>query len=64
MQFATHLEEELMSCMSVCAPAHCCVLFCYVVITTYVLLTGGSALPDPEDIPETDLELSLEQLEK
>lgn len=25
---------------------------------------GGSALPDPEDIPEADLELSLDQLEK
>jgi hypothetical protein len=25
---------------------------------------GGSALPDPEDIPEGDLELSMEQLER
>lgn len=25
---------------------------------------GGSAIPDPEDVPEEDLELSLEQLEK
>jgi hypothetical protein len=44
---------------------HACTLKCVTEIALLMFCcAGGSALPDPEDIPEQELDLSMEQLEK
>lgn len=50
---------------SVCSPTDDCALYADSVLLTLLLLyTGGTAVPDPEEIPEDALELTMEQLEK